>query len=101
MMRLGNHADGAMPMTILPNLAQENEALKQKLADMAALLAQASKPKAVSMKVSEKGCVSIYGLNIRGIHLYASQWLRIFEQAEQIKAFIETNRSLLAWKVKD
>jgi uncharacterized protein YigA (DUF484 family) len=88
-------------MTILPNLAQENEALKQKLADMQAMLIAASKPRALSMKVSEKGCASVYGLNTRGIHLYASQWLRIFEQADQIKAFIETNRSLLAWKAKD
>ena len=88
-------------MTILPNLAQENEALKAQIAAMAAQLANASKPRGISMKVSEKGCASVYGLNIRGIHLYASQWLRIFEQADQIKAFIETNRSLLAWKAKD
>ena len=46
-------------MTILPNLAQENEALKLKLADMQAMLALASKPKAITLKVSEKGALSI------------------------------------------
>jgi len=52
----GNHAvhAKATPMTILPNLAQENEALKQKLADMQALLAMASKPKALTLKVSKR-----------------------------------------------
>ena len=88
-------------MAILPNLQQENEALKAALAAAQAQLANASRPRGISMKVSEKGCVSVYGLNIRGIHLYASQWLRIFDHVEEVKAFIETNRSLLAWKAKD
>ena len=57
-------------MTILPNLAQENEALKQKLADMQALLAAASKPKALTLKVSEKGAIS-ETLRVRALGLDA------------------------------
>ena len=49
-------------MAVLPNLAQENEALKAIVAEMTAKLAAASTPKALTMKVSEKGALSIYGL---------------------------------------
>lgn len=55
----------------------------------------------ITFKVSEKGCVSVYGLNTRGIHLYASQWQRILENAELIQSFIAKNRDKLAWKNAD
>ena len=85
-------------MTILPNLAQENEALKQKLADMQALLAAASKPKALTLKVSEKGAISTYGLGRFPITLYRGQMERLLDHAVVIRAFIETNQGLLATK---
>jgi len=81
---------------VLPDLndqAQEIERLRRQIAELQ------SQPKGrVSFKVSEKGCVSIYGMNMRGIHLYASQWLKILEHADAIRAFIEANKSSLAWK---
>jgi len=89
---------GAMPMTILPNLAQENEALKQKLVDMQALLAQASKPKALTLKVSEKGAISVYGLGRFPITLYLGQMQRLLDHAVVIRAFIDTNKAILATK---
>ena len=85
-------------MTILPNLAKENEALKQKLADMQALLAAASKPKALTLKVSEKGAISTYGLGRFPITLYRGQMERLLDHAVVIRAFIETNQGLLATK---
>src|SRR5882672_4500939 len=87
---------GAMPMTILPNLAQENEALKQKLADMQAMLAQASKPRAITMKVGEKGGLSVYGMGQWPVTLYRGQWERLLAHAPAIHAFIEANAHLLA-----
>jgi len=69
--RLWSHANDHPP-----NLAQENEALKQKLADMQALLAAASKPKALALKVSEKGAISVYGLGRFPITLYRGQMER-------------------------
>src|SRR5258705_12071884 len=89
---------GVMPMTILPNLAQENEALKQKLADMQALLAQASKPKALTLKVSEKGAISVYGLGRFPITLYRGQMERLLNHAVVIRPFIDTNKAILATK---
>jgi len=85
-------------MTILPNLAQENEALKQKLADMQALLAAASKPKALSLKVSEKGAISVYGLGRFPITLYRGQMERLLDHAVVIRSFIAANSALLATK---
>ena len=97
---------GAMLMTILPNLAQENEALKQKLADMQALLAAASKPKAITLKVTApkadgtgtSGAISIYGLGRFPITLYRSQLERLIGAVPQINAFIKANSALLATK---
>jgi len=86
-------------MTILPNLAQENEALKLKLADMALKLAEASKPKPITMKVGEKGGLSLYGINSRfPVTLYRGQWERILDHGSTIRAFIEANAHLLAVK---
>jgi len=85
-------------MTILPNLAQENEALKLKLADMQAMLAAASKPKAITLKVSEKGALSIYGLGRFPVTLYRGQMERLISAVPQIKAFIEANSALFATK---
>jgi len=85
-------------MTILPNLAQENEALKQKLVDMQAMLAAASKPKALTLKVSEKGAISVYGLGRFPITLYLGQMQRLLDHAVVIRAFIDTNKAILATK---
>lgn len=85
-------------MALLPNLQQENEALKAKLAQMAEALAAANKPKALTMKVSEKGAISIYGLGRFPITLYRGQMERLLAHATAISAFIATNSALLATK---
>ena len=83
---------------ILPNLAQELELAKAENAKLMALLAAANRPKAMTMKVSDKGALSIYGLGRFPITLYLSQIERIIANIEQIKAFIAANRSLFATK---
>jgi hypothetical protein len=84
---------------VLPDLASAQAAEIAELRAMVeSLKANARQPGRVSFKVSEKGCVSIYGMNMRGIHLYASQWLKILDHAEAIRQFIEANRAKLAWK---
>ena len=85
-------------MAVLPNLAQENEALKAKLAEMAAQLAAANKPKALTMKVSDKGALSIYGLGRFPVTLYRSQIERLLDHEPTIRAFIQANTTLLATK---
>jgi hypothetical protein len=71
----------------LARLRAENEALRQK------------RNTAISMKVSEKGAVSVYGLGRFPVTLYQEQWQKLLSMAEEIKVFIEENRSRL--KVKE
>lgn len=92
------HTTGANHMAVLPNLAAENEALKAELAAMQALMLAASKPKALTMKVSEKGALSIYGLGRFPITLYRGQMERLLAHKDMIEAFITTNAILLSVK---
>jgi hypothetical protein len=48
----------------------------------------------VTFKVSEKGCLSVYGLNTRGVHLYASQWERIAAEMPRLLDYIKTHPEL-------
>ena len=52
----------------------------------------------ISLKVSEKGAVSLYGMGRFPITLYKEQWLRVLENTEAIKAFIQENDSRLKTK---
>jgi len=71
----------------LARLRAENETLKQR------------RNSAVSMKVSEKGAVSVYGLGRFPVTLYQEQWAKLLALADQIKTFIEENKAQL--KVKE
>jgi hypothetical protein len=71
----------------LDRLKAENEALKAKTT------------RATSIRVSEKGGVSVYGLGRFPVTLYKEQWLKLLEMVDQIKAFIVENEGKL--KTKD
>lgn len=72
--------------------------LEQAMARIAELEAQANKSKGPTIKVSSKGAVSFYGLGRWPVTLYMSQWQKLFENQEAIKAFIQANASSLAVK---
>lgn len=55
----------------------------------------------ISMKVSEKGGLSVYGLGRFPVTLYPEQWAKLLDLAPEIRAFIEENRSRLKWKAAD
>jgi hypothetical protein len=75
------------------DLKAELEKLK---AENAALKARGSK--GVSMKVSEKGAVSVYGLGRFPVTLYQEQWTKLLDLAEDIRAFIRENEGKLKKK---
>ena len=75
------------------DLKAELERLK---AENAALKARGSK--AVSLKVSEKGGVSVYGLGRFPVTLYQEQWLKLLDLAEDIRGFIRENEGKLKKK---
>ena len=54
---------------------------------------------ALEFRVGEKGGVSVYGLGRFPVTLYYEQWIRLLDQADQIRAFMEENKSRL--KMKD
>jgi hypothetical protein len=53
----------------------------------------------LSLKVSEKGAVSLYGMGRFPVTLYKEQWLRILASAPEIETFISENDAKL--KTKD
>lgn len=63
-----------------------------------ALLAKATAPKALTMKVSDKGALSVYGLGRFPVTLYRGQWERLLSHSDAIRAFIAANATLLATK---
>ncbi|MBI2712590.1 MAG: hypothetical protein HYX41_07045 [Bdellovibrio sp.] len=52
----------------------------------------------LSMKVSEKGGLSVYGLGRFPVTLYKEQWLKLLDLADDIRTFIKTNDSSLKTK---
>jgi len=73
-------------MSELERLRAENEALKK------------STSKALSLRVSEKGALSVYGLGRFPVTLYKEQWLRLLEMTDDIRAFISQNEAQLKSK---
>lgn len=52
----------------------------------------------ISMKVSEKGALSIYGMGRFPVTLYKEQWLKLMDMSDQIRAFIAANDDKLKTK---
>ncbi|MGA3028959.1 MAG: hypothetical protein ABSF98_29830, partial [Bryobacteraceae bacterium] len=59
---------------------------------------QSRKPGDFSLKVSEKGAVSVYGLGRFPVTLYQEQWLKLLDRADDIRAFITRNADKLKKK---
>ena len=70
----------------LERLRKENAALKQGAAT------------GITMKVSEKGGLSVYGMGRFPITLYKEQWLKLLDMSEAIRSFIAANESVLKAK---
>jgi hypothetical protein len=54
--------------------------------------------RAMSLKVSEKGGVSVYGLGRFPVTLYKEQWAKLLDMADEIRAFIKENEPKLKTK---
>lgn len=82
---------------ILPDLTKPAEpTVAELLARIEALQAQVAKgasPRALTLKVSEKGALSIYGLGRFPITLYLSQFDKLNAAWADVVAFVEANRA--------
>jgi hypothetical protein len=52
----------------------------------------------LTLKVSEKGALSLYGMGQWPVTLYKSQWLRLIDMVPTIKTFIDEHGAVLAEK---
>ena len=73
----------------LARLKAENEQLKRQ---------QASQ---LSLKVSQKGALSVYGLGRFPVTLYKEQWARLLEHTEDIRAFLDEHDGELKSKTQN
>lgn len=73
----------------LEQLRAENEALKRRAT------------KGVTLKVSKKGAVSVYGLGRFPVTLYKEQWEKLLAMADDIRAFIAEHEAELKMKEKE
>jgi hypothetical protein len=55
-------------------------------------------PRGLTLKVSEKGGLSVYGLGRFPVTLYKEQWTRLLGMAEEIREFIKANDGALKSK---
>jgi hypothetical protein len=72
----------------LERLKAENEQLKNQ------------RGRSVSLKVSEKGGVSVYGLGRFPVTLYKEQWAKLLGMADEIRTFIKENDARLKTKAE-
>lgn len=57
------------------------------------------KPKdRLTLKVSEKGALSVYGLGRFPVTLYKEQWTRLLDQTNEIRTFLNDNDDKLKKK---
>ena len=70
----------------LERLKAENERLKR------------TASRGISLKVSEKGGVSVYGLGRFPVTLYKEQWEKLLDMADELRHFIRENASSLKTK---
>ena len=70
----------------IERLRAENEALKKPARGQ------------MSLKVSEKGGLSVYGLGRFPVTLYKEQWIKLLGMADEIRNFIRENDSSLKTK---
>ena len=73
----------------LERLRQENEALKKGAKTSA---------RGVSLKVSEKGGLSVYGLGRFPVTLYKEQWVKLLDMSDDIRAFLKAHDAQLKTK---
>ncbi len=81
-----------------PSYEQLMEMVQQQQAAMTLLQAQLAAKTTLTLKVSERGAVSLYGMGRFPVTLYAQQWERVLDAADQIRQFVADNKARLSVK---
>jgi hypothetical protein len=97
--RPGSRSDGARGATETEGKMSDEDVkaeLERLRAENAAL--KNRNQRGVSMKVSEKGGLSIYGLGRFPVTLYKEQWMKLLDMSDDIRAFLRENDAKLKAK---
>jgi hypothetical protein len=80
-------------MSDVEDLKAQLEALKKENEEL-----KSQGPAGPTLKVSAKGGVSVYGLGRFPVTLYREQWLKLLDQAGDIRKFIDEHSAELKTK---
>jgi hypothetical protein len=69
------------------------EQLQARIAEL-----EARQQRGLTFKVSDKGGVSVYGLGRFPVTLYYEQWIRLLDESQGLREFLEANKSKLKLK---
>lgn len=72
--------------------------LKARLAELEKQQGANKRSGNLEFRVSEKGGVSVYGLGRFPVTLYYEQWARLLDRVDDLRAFMEENKSRLKLK---
>jgi hypothetical protein len=95
-----NEPGGLLPIVLSVILMTSEEDLKAEIERLRAENATLKKPARgqMSLKVSEKGGLSVYGLGRFPVTLYREQWEKLLGMADEIRQFIAENDAALKKK---
>ena len=74
------------------------EELQAKVRELEKLAGMQKRSGAMEFRVGEKGGVSVYGLGRFPVTLYYEQWIRLLDSADELRQFLEDNKSRLKLK---
>jgi len=74
------------------------EELKARLAELEKQQGANKRSGNLEFRVSEKGGVSVYGLGRFPVTLYYEQWTRLLDRVDDLRTFMEENKSRLKLK---
>ncbi len=89
-----------LPFCAISNQMASDEDLKAEIERLRAENEALKKPTRgqISLKVSEKGGLSVYGLGRFPVTLYREQWEKLLGMTDEIRAFITANDAALKKK---
>jgi hypothetical protein len=87
-----------IPPALRRTNGQAKPSYDELVAQIAALQAQVARKSTLTLKVSDKGAVSLYGLGRFPLTLYGEQWRKVLDMADEIRTFIEANKDQLSTK---
>jgi hypothetical protein len=102
--RKGYNRDGGTALRLVPNSNRGSEMADEDLkAELERLKTEnerlkSQRGRSVSLKVSEKGGVSVYGLGRFPVTLYKEQWAKLLAITDEIRAFIKDHDAELKAK---